>query len=296
MIPLRRWLLLSALGLALCTSLGEAKTKRRAKPARLRAAVGITWGSSLSLVAGYASRGRWLSAERAGPLLHKGTHLDIYSLETGRLGGLTLTNSGARPRSDPPGVAAMWGWDYTATAARDLPTVKADDYVAVWHAPGTRAPRWAKARALSPSNARYRRIVIAWLKTQCIPKDRCDEVVINQILQVDLNGDGRDEVLLSVYNWEALVYPEHPARNSVRKGSYSYVLLHYLPRGATHVRTVVIDRSCTNRQDILGCCDLDGDGWAEVITRDSYPDYFGYQLYHRAGRRYRVVTGCGSSL
>jgi hypothetical protein len=291
MTLVRRWLLLTALGLALCTSLGEAKTKRRAKPARLRAAVGITWGSSLSLVAGYTSRGRWLSAERAGPLLHKGAHLDIYSLETGRLGGLTLTTSGRKP--GPPDTGAAWGWDCEAAASRDLPSVGMGDYVAVWHAPGTRTPRWAKAKVLDPGNARYRRLVVSWLKTQCVPRDHRDQVVIHQLLKVDLNSDGRDEVLLSIHSMQALFYPEYPATNSIREGSYSYVLIRYLPRGARHARTMVVSRNCQNQQDILGCCDLDGDGWAEIITSDRFPDRLMYGLSHRAGRRYHYVEGFG---
>ena len=100
-------------------------------------------------------------------------------------------------------------------------------------------------------------------------------------------------MLVSVYAPEAILYSENYGRKAIRSGRYSYLLMRRLPRGSTHARTDIISEDWQTRAQVLGCCDLDGDGWAEIITRSDFPDWLSTYLYDRAGRRFRCLLGSG---
>ncbi|MBR5346249.1 MAG: hypothetical protein IK129_01240, partial [Deltaproteobacteria bacterium] len=63
-----------------------------------------------------------------------------------------------------------------------------------------------KAQVLPPDNPIYRKIVAAWLTERGLPGA---EPKITQIIRVDLDGNGKDEVLIAAQN---IVYPDDGAQ------------------------------------------------------------------------------------
>jgi hypothetical protein len=145
---MRRRLLLTALGLALCTSTGEAKTR----PPRVTALVSSAWGDlkpgGLRVVGGPVARRGWLGGERAKGVMHRGDTLVAYGLQTGRLGTGVVTDDGALDTAKPPDGGYSEGLEYAARF-RHLPGTEKSwnegPVTVIWHAPGSPEPGWVVA-------------------------------------------------------------------------------------------------------------------------------------------------------
>jgi hypothetical protein len=115
-----------------------------------------------------------------------------------------------------------------------------------------------------------------FLKTRGIEEPK---VKIDNILRVDLDGDGEDEVLISATNYfgkDNRVPMRSPA------GSYSMVLLRRVVAGK--VETQLVEGEChpqayvrkedsfdaPNAYKVVATLDLDGDGKLEVVVGSNY--------------------------
>ena len=209
---------------------------------------------------GAASDGKWLKAEESARSVKADTTYQIYSL-TAKLGEAT----GSAPKSvDEPCPDTM---EVTLSE-------KPEDGVIALAAPWNALPR--KPRMADTTQQVYVDAVRDFLKTKGIEQPK---VKIDNILRVDLDGDGEDEVLISATNYfrkDESVPMRSPA------ASYSMVLLRrvvagkvetQLVEGEFHPKAYVRKGDsfdAPNAYKVIAILDLDGDGKMEVVVGSNY--------------------------
>ena len=124
------------------------------------------------------------------------------------------------------------------------------------------------------------------------------EINVDQVYQVDLDGDGADEVLILANHNQDGMY-----RNYVTAGDYSLLLLRYLENGQPitlplYQRWITQDSKLylPGLVELQGVADLNGDGVMEIIAKEHYRDRsFGYMIYDYNQRSSKPVlyTWCG---
>jgi hypothetical protein len=230
------------------------------------------------LLLGGAVDGAWRSAEKMKPLVRGGERYQLYSL-TGRRGQA----AGTAVTIEQPG-------EYHHVALRPLPRSHEDvvGICAKWNA----QPRLVKVQ--NPRQQVYQEAVRAILKKHGLPNARIGLV---QALRVDLEGDGKEEVLLSA-TVPRSDYP-YPVR---RKGDYSVVALRRIVNGKVQTSILGEDYSlkdgsfeegCSYEFDVLGVLDLNGDGIMEVLVRWEYYEGRGVEVHAVQGGKVRVVLSDG---
>ena len=119
---------------------------------------------------------------------------------------------------------------------------------------------------------------------------------VKQLIRVDLNGDGIEEVLMSAGNKPDDTFdPTH-------KGDHSFILFRNLVKGK--VQEQVVEGSLVHEEpevqtlfrisfEVSGIADLDGDGVMEVIIRNWYYEGEGYGVYKLIDNKLVYVAGNG---
>jgi len=228
-----------------------------------------------------ASRGsEWLSADQASAYVEAGQRYRLVRL-TDTLG--TRTGSAPRP----------------ARETCDNPTVRIDprpegdrDVIAVG---GTWNPLPRTPRVQDTTQTVYKAAVAEHLRRQGLEIDDA-AVSLDQVLRVDLDGEGTMGVLLV----------SHRARGSVtsaQANDYGLVLLRTLVDGEVRQRALEEEYY---QEACLGDCapstfrvaavlDANGDGVMEVVTSTSYFEGRGKRVYAvEDGEPERVLSwGCG---
>jgi hypothetical protein len=283
-----RWLLATVVCLTVGQGLAPAKS---AKPPRATALVGYPSGGGLldavMIVGGYAARRGWVGSEEASGLVRSGDRMRVYALHAGRVGEVVVTDSGT-VFSTVGGHPQYRGLEYAtrrqATPGEDH-AAGGESLISVWHAPRSPEPRWAQATALDGATQIYRDIIARWVR-QHGRGDRAQAVQVRQILRADVNHDGRDDLLLS-FDWvDRRLLPR-----AEDKTAQAYLLLRYLPRGSRTPRTIVVTDRRSETLEVIGLCDLDRDGWAEVVVEDAGHEWGGTWLYHWSGSGFASVMG-----
>lgn len=152
------------------------------------------------------------------------------------------------------------------------------------------APR--AAETLPTDNPTYRVALSQWLATRGIDDDA---PVIAQLLRVDLEGDGSDEILLAAERARGSI-------TSTRAGDYAVLLLRRVEGG--HVNTIPIRADLYTEDCIAECApsryrlasvlDLDGDGALEMIVASSDYESRGASVHTAADpARARLEWYCG---
>jgi hypothetical protein len=230
---------------------------------------------------GGSADGKWVKAEKAAKSMKGRTPLRVFGLteEVGK-------STGGKPKS-------------VEEVCADTLTVKLssapENGVIALNAPWNALPR--KPRIADPTQQDYVEAVRDFLTGRGINDPK---VKITQILRVDLDGDGEDEVLISATNYfnkDNDVPMETPAH-----GSYSIVLLRRVVAGKVVTEFITgqlypKDQSSTpNVYEIPAVLDLNGDGKLEVIVHSHYYEGAETTIYDCSGGKCKDVlsVSCGA--
>ena len=168
-------------------------------------------------------------------------------------------------------------------------------------APWNAMPR--KVQILDPTQKVYVDAVGDFLKTKGIAEPK---VKIENILRVDLDGDGEEEVLISATN-----YPGKDNAVPMRSpaGSYSMVVLRRVISGKVETQLVAgefhpnayasSDESsfdAPNAYKVTAVLDLDGDGKLEIVVSSQYYEGEATTIYRCDPKKIEAVldAGCGA--
>ena len=210
---------------------------------------------------GAISDGKWIKADETAKLIGDETTYRVYGL-TQALGEA----KGGKPKQ-PEGEPCE------ETLAVSL-SPKPENGVIAIAAPWNALQR--KPQVTDPTQKIYVDAVRDFLKTKGIEQPK---VKIENILRVDLDGDGEDEVLISATNYFSKD-DRLPMRSPA--GSYSMVLLRrvvagkvetQLVEGEFHPKAYVRKGDsfdAPNAYKVIAILDLDGDGKLEVVVGSSY--------------------------
>jgi len=161
------------------------------------------------------------------------------------------------------------------------------DYVAI-SCPWNALPRVPKK--LSSKNKQYQEIVQKILISHGLGKDI--PINIRQIVKVDLEGDGVDEVLIAADN----ITP--PARAYYRNNEYSILLLRKVIGGGVKNIFIAKDIIITKKEfeeitpvthEVKSFIDADGDGILEVMIQSEYYEGISYGLYKVVGDEIKLL-------
>jgi len=232
-----------------------------------------------NVIAGWVANKGWVKGERAKRLIHKGDRVRLAPAGVGADGEITLTTSGSTgAEEEQEGDGSFWGLSLDGkVVAAGSSTHQAICPLGVWHSTGSPAPRWAIGTEVSANSQTDREAIEEWLKSRGVSRAVIASVVVDQIVKADINGDKRDEVFIAfrtpdVGSPEAVSKGEG-GRERPSKNSFSYLIMRYLPSRSRHARTVVLSNVSWVMHAVLGFCDLDRDGWAEVVSQDNWTDY-----------------------
>lgn len=240
----------------------------------------VVHGDSSTLLGGSAD-GAWLDAGKVAPRLRGGELYRHYGLFY-QLGA----GDGPAPQST--------GDPCSETMLVEMLLPSGDTIVSVageWNA----MPRVPKS--LNPEQPVYRKAVAEWLvgagMTNLI-------VELEQIIRVDLEGDGVDEVLLTA-NHRAPRRDENDF--GAMAGDYSFVLLRRLRDGKLETLTLSSDVHADPRPGdinyfyrLAAVLDLNGDGVMEIVVEDGYYEGEGVGVITvESGEPEMVLhAGCGA--
>ncbi len=204
---------------------------------------------------GASSGQKWIKAERAAKEFKAGTSFRLYSL-TSEVG--TTEGGEVHPEED------------VCPETQVVSTLKTPESAVIGlAAPWNALPR--PVRVTDTGQAVYRAAVRSFITEHGLKNP---EVKITQILRVDLDGDGEEEVLISATNYSS---EDGSAPTSGRKGDYSFVLLRRMRAGKVETKLVAGEfyRSAKTSDTpyvhrVAAILDLNGDGKMEVVVTSNY--------------------------
>jgi hypothetical protein len=232
-------------------------------------------------IIGAAKDGKWLEGAKAAAVIKPGASFRVYDL-TRELG--TATASKPESVEEPCPDTYM----VKLSPARERGTIALN---ASWNA----MPR--KPRIADVTQPVYVEAVREFLAQHDLKQAA---VKITQILRIDLDGDGEEEVLMSATNY--LTKDGH-VPSSAPGGSYSFVLLRRVVAGKVKTQLVAgefyprnKEFNAPNRYSVLAALDLDGDGKMEVIVDSAYYEGEATTVYRCTPEKIEelVSTGCGA--
>ena len=204
-------------------------------------------------VIGGHSKGKWLTSEQAGKSIKPGTPFRLFTLKGDR-GKVNVT------KTTPEPDVCMDVW------MTELDEVIENGCIAV------SAPWNPMPRAVKVGDTKQVKAVSEILTANGIKKPL---VKIKQLLRVDLDGDGEEEVLLTATNYSKA--EEGTAPNAASAGNYSFVALRRVIDGKVDTQIIegefypkTMDFNAPNFYEIGGVLDLDGDGKMEIVLESQY--------------------------
>ncbi|MFN0141075.1 MAG: FG-GAP repeat domain-containing protein [Pyrinomonadaceae bacterium] len=151
-------------------------------------------------------------------------------------------------------------------------------------------------KRISARNAVYKRAVASFLKKQGVKNPI---VRITQAFQIDLDGDGQDEVVITATRASDRYFTK------LNAGDYSLVLLRTVTKA--EVTDLMVDGNIykpdqedvgpPHRYEISGIADLNGDGTMEVAIYAEYYEGAGTAAFELRGGKLEMIkevqAGCG---
>ena len=264
---------------------------------------------TVRIVAAFVPGKGWLESEEAVGLLHEGDRLSLHALEQGLLGEVALTSEGELASEKPVAGGAVWGLSYDARL-QTKPEMESRYEAAtrlrrtgpLWWPPtllasskGPTTPgKWLTAVSLPGPLDKcgpHYTAVADWLRSLGASESAIRGLEIIQAVKADVDGDGQDEVFLSVHGPGIWAYTEGGRSNAEH---FSYLVMQRTREGIPGIGTTVLDDRAWRSLWVCGLQDLDGDGWAEVVTRGQGLDYGGAQLFHWDGHQFVEIDGWGA--
>jgi hypothetical protein len=239
----------------------------------------VVWASYSYLIGGSVDA-RWKGAEEIAPLLKGGERYRLYTM-TKLLG----EGTGSKPAESEEEATVFRVLELKITPCPDAE----GEIVGVcgnWNA----LPRVPTLQ--STSQKVYQDVIRALLNRKGFPGS---PVKIIQILRVDLEGDGQDEVLIT-----ASTIKTDPLMPGHKQGDYSLVLLRKIVKG--QVKEILLtselhkkseDFSAPMVFEVVGVLDLDGDGVMEIVTRERYYEGMSLCVYAVKGAEGKMVLSGG---
>jgi hypothetical protein len=237
--------------------------------------VDIETGCLLGGVAG----GKWLEAEAITPLIQGGESYRLYTLKgpAGKLVGAKVD-----PTGDPCGRSSNIAFE-----PKPAEGFAVDGRL-------NAMPRIPKI--MSAGDPAYMQVVAGILRSHGI---RRPLVNITQLLRIDLDGDGAEEVLMSATHLaEGIGSASSQMAVRSKPGDYSVVFLRKMVKG--RVQNIILSEDYHLRSNdstpfqfrIAAVLDVNGDGKMEVIVHGDYYEGGGSTLYRLVGNKVKEAFGC----
>lgn len=227
---------------------------------------------------GGSQNGKWLTAEKTKPTMGKKTKMILVNLK-----GIQKDEAIMEDKSEDPGVCSEHN------AVRLEPEIESGFAVGA-NAKWNLVPRVPKLVRVTDKT--YQKIAADFLRTKGIAKSKIN---LSQIVQVDLEGDGQTEVLITGNFYKRGMGEGQTA------GDYSFALLRKIVKGKT--RNILIEGEFftkrgeydpPNDREILAVADLNGDGRMEFVLNTAYYEGNSKQVFEmKNGKPVKVLeTEC----
>ncbi len=207
---------------------------------------------------GGSKNGKWLTAETAAPLIKKETKMVLIDVKGIIKGGGILTDTGEE-----------YGVCSENKVMRLEPEIKSGIAVgdnAKWNL----VPRIPKSIAVTDKS--YAKIAADFLKTKGIAKTK---IKLDQIVQIDLEGDGRMEIIITGNFYKKGMTEEQSAND------YSFAIVRKIVKG--RAQNILLEGDFftakflrsgeygpPNEREIAAVADLNGDGRMEIVLDTFY--------------------------
>jgi hypothetical protein len=238
---------------------------------------------------GAISDGKWIKADQAAKLITAKTTYRVYGL-TKALGEA----NGGKPKPEEVPCEETLAVSLSPKAQKGLIAIAAP-----WNAL-LRTPK-----VIDPAQKAFVENVRDFLETKEIKQP---EVKIDNILRVDLDGDGEEEVLISATNYFS---KDESVPNRSPAASYSMVLLRRVVSGKVKTQLIVGEFypkaypkakeeegrfDAPNAYKVVATLDLDGDGKMEIVIHSHYYEGGETSIYRCDPEKAEAVlsVGCGA--
>ena len=264
---------------------------------KARHPIATFYGDGGYLIGGLVG-GKWEEADILANWITGQTRYSVFTI-SGKIGEVV----GEKPTEDDFYQVWKVAFKGDGQLAQESARQK-NNFASVFDARIAAAVNWdalPRTPKLLPCNTTsYNSIIYDFLKRRGL---RSPQVVKHQVIKIDLEGDGVDEVLLTASNFIVGEYDNSPMFPTTRKkGKYSIVILRKVINGKAQ-NIELASELCLRDEDfgagppyasyVPFILDVDGDGQMEIFVQSNYYEGWGYEVYKVKGNKAFRVLGFG---